>query len=119
MGDKRTTNKDIIDALAKQGDSIDKLVTALTSQAMPDGGTKGGAPVKTDSPKVDEAYLTHQKGKSQAHATDKGCEVVLYARVNKAGETKLAYAQRDRYDDVIIGQPSHIGPVATFQPAAA
>ena len=118
MGSQRTTNKDIVDAIAKQATSIDALVATLTTQAMPiEASVIAATPSKTDSPKVDDAYLTHQKGKSQAHATDKGCEVVLYARVNKAGETKLAYAQRDRYDSVITGQPSHIGAVASFQPA--
>ena len=45
----------------------------------------------------------------------KGEEVVLYARKNKQGTTKLAYALRERYDDVISGQPSHIGAVGSFQ----
>ncbi len=122
MGTQRASNKDVLDAIAKQGESIDKLINVLTAQSMPveapveDKTTEGKA--KDPRIAVDDAYLTHQKGKAQAHADSKGTEVVLYCRVNKAAETKLAYALRERYDDTIVNQPSHRGAVATFQPTA-
>ncbi len=128
MGTQRASNKDVLDAIAKQGESIDKLINVLTAQSMPaDPGpirdeAADTAPVEdktTDNKlKVDDAYLVHQKAKAQAHADAKGTEVVLYCRVNKANETKIAYALRERYDDTIAKQPSHRGAVATFTPAA-
>lgn len=118
MGASRTSNKDICDKL-------DTLIGIMTAQAMPaaetpvttpvtEGGA-GGDAVGTDSIAVDEAYLAHMTAKAADHATAKGEEVVLYARKNKRGETKLAYALRERYDAVISGQPSHIGAVGSFQ----
>ncbi len=125
MGTQRASNKDVLDAIAKQGESIDKLINVLTAQSMPADETADTSPVEdkvkdkvTEGIKVNEAYLTHQKGKAQAHADSKDTEVVLYCRVNKAAETKLAYALRERYDDTIVNQPSHRGAIATFQPTA-
>jgi len=109
MGAKRTTNKDILDRL-------DSLIDVLTAQAMP--ATPASQPKAENSGvetiEIDAAYLAHLKGKAEGHAKDKGSEVVLYSRKNKAGETKLAYALRERYDTQIVNQPSHIGAVATF-----
>jgi hypothetical protein len=67
-----------------------------------------------ESVKVDDAYLTHQKAKAKAHAESKGENVVLYARKNKLGETKVAYALQERYDTQIAKQPSHLGAIETF-----
>jgi hypothetical protein len=52
--------------------------------------------------------------KAANHATSKGCEVVLYARKNQRGETKLAYALRERFDT--LTDKGLIGPVGSFQP---
>lgn len=116
MGASRTSNKDICDKL-------DTLIGIMTAQAMPAADpvlpevttpvTEGDEPESTV--KVDEAYLAHMTAKAADHATAKGEEVVLYARKNKQGTTKLAYALRERYDDVISRQPSHIGAVGSFQ----
>ena len=122
MGASRTSNKDIADRL-------DTLIGIMTAQAMPvDGATLARTVVpesvvtpvtEGDEPEssiaVDEAYLAHMTAKAADHATAKGEEVVLYARKNKQGTTKLAYALRERYDNVIWRQPSHIGAVGSFQ----
>ncbi len=118
MGTARTSNKDI-------ADKLDTLIDILTAQAMPVAETPApsdpgpirdeGGEAKSDIA-VDEAYLAHMTAKAADHATAKGDEVVLYARKNKRAETKLAYALRERYDDVIVGQPSHLGAVGSFQP---
>ena len=118
MAEKRVSNEQVLTALT---DGFDRLIASLTAQAMPVADkadaapdtTKGG---DTEVVEVDDAYLTLMKGKAADHATAQGNEVVLYARLNKAKETKLAYALRERYDTQIAKQPSHIGPVGSFQP---
>lgn len=115
MGQARASNKDILDALDT---GFDRLITALTANAV------SAAPAIADegsitpegTVKIDEAYLEHMTLKAAEHATNKGEETVLYARRNKAGETKLAYALRGRFDDVVDKQASCKGAVATFQP---
>lgn len=120
MGTARTSNKDILEAL---DNGFDRLITALTANAVTAPvAASDNIPVlvpEDDTPtvEVDPEYLSHMNGKAQAHATDKGIETVLYARVNKANQTKLAYALRERYDTVVAKQPSCKGAVATFQPA--
>jgi hypothetical protein len=113
---------------AELGAKLDTLIDILTAQAMPaDIGKTGlvetpATSVEVETPTedgevaIDEAYLAHMNAKAADHATCKGSEVVLYARKNKRAETKLAYALRERYDDVIVSQPSHIGAVGSFQP---
>ena len=124
MGDKRTSMKDV----AAKLDTLIDLMTSQASQAeiaapseAPDSPTTEGqlASQVSDSDgtvKVDEKYLAHMTPKAAEHATTKGEEVVLYARRNGRGETKLAYALRSRYDDVVAKQPSCLGAVASFKP---
>lgn len=122
MGTARASNKDILTAIEAMSQGI---IDAITSNAV-------AAPVATplplatpaevaavierSPPKVDEAYLAHMNLKAAAHATKQGSEVVLYGRRNKAGQDKLAYALRARYDDVVSKQASCLGPVGTYQP---
>lgn len=102
---------------AELGDKLDKLIAVLTATAMAAPAAPVAQPeAETTELPVDAKYLAHQTEKAANHATAKGCEVVLYARKNKAGETKLAYALRDRYDEVITRQPSHLGAMGSFQP---
>lgn len=115
MGASRTSLKDVMTAIEGQSQSIDALVTALTAGAI---APAVAAPVTEgdDTPKVEvaEGYLAKMTEKASAHATTKGSEVVLYARKNQRGETKLAYALRERYD--ALNDRGLIGPVGTFQP---
>ncbi len=115
MATERTSNKAILDAIQSQTASIDKLVNALTSSAMPKAvATPVGDEPDAPSLEVAEGYLAKMTEKAANHATSKGCEVVLYARKNQRGETKLAYALRERYDT--LKDNGHIGAVGTFQP---
>jgi hypothetical protein len=102
-------------AIEQQATSIDALVTALTADAIAPAAAKA-APAVGDTPKVEvaEGYLAKMNEKAAAHATSKGSEVVLYARKNQRGETKLAYALRERFD--ALNDRGMIGPVGTFQP---
>jgi len=111
MGAKRTTMKDL-------SNKLDTLIDVLTAQAIPSEPViVADAAPSTDGVEVveiDKAYLAHVTKKVTAFAKEKGGEYVLYTRKNKAGEMKLAYAARERYDTQVINQPSHIGAVATF-----
>jgi len=112
MGNARTSNKDVLDAL---NEGFDKLITVLTQQAMPVAAPAETASANQDV-SVDEAYKAHQSTKAAAHAVDKGQPVVLYARKNKAGETKIAYALAERFTDVVAKQPSCLGALEIYQP---
>jgi len=106
--------KDVMTAIEGQTQSIDALVTALTAGAI---APAVAAPVvEDDAPAIEvpEGYLAKMTEKASAHATTKGSEVVLYARKNQRGETKLAYALRERFD--ALNDRGLIGPVGTFQP---
>lgn len=120
MGAARTSNKDVLDAIQLQTDSIDKLIGVLTATASQAAVTTAPAAVEataiSGNVEVDAKYLAHMNIKAAEHATNKGEPTVLYARKNKAGETKLAYALRSRYDEVVAKQPSCLGPIGTFQP---
>lgn len=120
MGTQRVSQKDVLSAIENQTASIDALVSALTASAIDKPvATEQNAPTKeaiseTDI-SVDDAYLQHMTAKAADHATAKGETVVLYARRNKANETKLAYALQERYDTVVSKQPSCLGPIGSFK----
>lgn len=107
---ERTSNKQILDAILALTDAITATAVAPVVNATP--------AAETADVEVDGAYLEHLQAKAAAHATAKGEDVVLYARRNKAGETKLAYALTSRWDDKVKGQPSTLGVVDTYQPAS-
>ena len=114
MGDKKTrvSNEQVLKAL---DNGFDRLITAITGAAI--AAPTAATPDTTEGGeiKVDEKYLAHMQGKAQDHATAKGENVVLYARRNKAGQQKLAYALRPRFDDVVAKQPSCLGAVKEFK----
>lgn len=112
MGE-RVSNKAILDSLES---GFDRLINALTADAITPVAAATATPTETPKVPVDPAYMAHQSLKAQEHATLKGEEVVVYTRRNKAGETKVAYALRSRFDAVVAKQPSCIGPVGSFQP---
>ncbi len=114
MGE-RVSNKQVLEAL---NSGFDRLITAMTASAIAPAGSKtGGVDNNAEGGEieVDEKYLAHMTLKAAEHATAKGEDVVLYARKNKAGTTKLAYALRARFDDVVAKQPSCLGPVGEFK----
>ena len=125
MGASRTSNKDILDAINSKTDAIATLAAAIagtqpSAQVTPE-------PVVTAEPEATERdlpstvsvkpeYLAHQKSKAQAHADAKGETVILYGRVNLAGEHKLAYCLGSRWTS--LRDKGLVGAVATFDPAS-
>ncbi|KKL46285.1 hypothetical protein LCGC14_2347110, partial [marine sediment metagenome] len=63
---------------------------------------------------IDAAYLSHMTNKLQARSNDDGKDYVLYARVNKANQTKLAYCVADKWAG--LTDKRIIGPVKTVSP---
>lgn len=98
------------------GTKLDTLIDVLTKQALPAPAAPVAAVADSEAPaiEVSEGYLSKMTEKASNHATSKGCEVVLYARKNQRGETKLAYALRERFD--ALTDKGLIGAVGTFQP---
>lgn len=123
MGAERTSNKDILAAINEQTSAINALVGALTQpKAEPVVSEPVAAPVNTPAVnsgtpevKVPAGYMTHQRTKAQDHATAKGERVVLYARENLNGETKLAYCLASRWSS--LRDNGLIGAIDTFDPA--
>lgn len=119
MGTQRTSQKDVLEAVQAQTASIDALVAALSRDAIATTETQSPVAVSNDIAEtevsVDAAYLEHMTAKAADHATNKGETVILYARRNKAGETKLAYALQERFDTVVAKQPSCLGPMGSFK----
>lgn len=113
MGAQRTSNKDI-------ADKLDTLIGLMTAQAEAQVATpKVAEPVveetKRDVPstlRVKPEYLARMKVKAQDHATNKGEQVILYGRVNLAGEHKLAYCLASRW--ATLRDKGLIGAVETF-----
>jgi hypothetical protein len=112
MGDSRVSNKDI-------ASKLDTLIDLMTANALATPSVPAVAAQPTEGGKieVDAAYLTHMKAKASDHATTKGSEVVLYGRKNKGGEIKLAYALRERFDEVVAKQPSCLGEIESYSAA--
>jgi hypothetical protein len=103
---------------AQLGEKLDTLIDILSQQAVQQAAPAAAVEPAATNPtvKVDDQYLAHMTAKAADHATAKGESVVLYARRNKRGETKLAYALAPRFDEVVAKQPSCLGSVGSFQP---
>ena len=122
MGASRTSNKDILEAIEAQTAAISNLVTAIsgTVAAKPAADTPvdTGAVVEENKPstlRVKPEYMTHMRAKAQDHANTKGETVILYGRVNLAGEHKLAYCLGTRWPS--LRDKGLIGAVAQFDPS--
>lgn len=110
MGAQRTSNKDILVAIEQQTNAINALVGVLAgTQNTPPSGEIDCTPVTDPAPKqvseptgrkarYEADYLSHMKTKVAELVANDGQSRVLYGRVNKAGEDKLAYALRTRFD---------------------
>jgi len=121
MGAARTSNKDILAAIEAQTNAITKLVGAISGSVTPRTEPVAATPkvIETDSAKpadvrVPASYLEHQKVKAQEHANNKGERVILYGRVNLAGEQKLAYCLASRWSS--LRDNGLIGAVDSFDP---
>jgi hypothetical protein len=135
MGAARTSNKDILAAIEAQTDAITKLVGAISGSVTPRNDTldtrldthkremaaineePGVVVDDTGKPaqvKIPASYLEHQKVKAQEHANNKGERVILYGRVNLAGEQKLAYCLASRWTS--LRDNGLIGAIDSFDP---
>ena len=113
MADSRVSNKQLLEAINGIAPAIaEALRNAGTAPATPEVTT--AAPSNDGEVKVNPDYLANRKVAAQAHANKTGGEVVLYARRNLQGQTKLAFAQRGRYDT--LKDRGLIGPVASYHP---
>lgn len=118
---RKVTTQELADRLDNVASNIDKLVNVLTASAIadvpaqPTAEVNNPAPSKTVKDEIDPAYLAHMSQKAEAHAKAKGEDVVLYARKNKQGQLKLAYAMAQRFADQIQRQPSCRGAIQTFK----
>lgn len=107
MGTQRTSNRDILTAIEAQTSAINALVGAIAGQVhTPVSGTIDTTPVTDPNPKADAptkaryeaGYMAHMQAKVADLVANDGQSRVLYGRVNKAGEHKLAFALRTRFD---------------------
>lgn len=104
MGTQRTSNRDILTAIEAQTNAINALVGAIAGQVstppapetqVTDPNPKADAPNKA---RYERDYMAHMQSKVADLVASDGQPRVLYGRVNKAGEHKLAYALRTRFD---------------------
>jgi hypothetical protein len=101
----RTSNKQILEAINAQTESINALVGALTGLAQPQvqaqapvTPTVKPTPAEDTSIDVPKGYMEHMSLKVAELTANDGQERVLYARRNGHGETKLAYCLKARWD---------------------
>lgn len=121
MGAARTSNKDILAAIEAQTNAINALVGAISGSVTPRTEPMA-TPVyntaadtaKPADVRVPASYLEHQKVKAQEHANNKGERVILYGRVNLAGEQKLAYCLASRWSS--LRDNGLIGAIDSFDP---
>lgn len=121
MTASRTSNKQILEAIEAQTSAITALAAAISgTQVRPTPET--GSRIETVEPEVTRDvpskvrvpadYMRHMRIKAQDHANAKGEDVVLYARVNLAGEQKLAYCLKSRWTS--LRDKGLIGAIAQF-----
>ena len=118
MGTQRTSNKDVLDAINALTQAITQSVINAPAPAAPAQVQVAQAPEETNAPvKLDPCYVNHVKvAKAQPYANDKGADVVLYARHNGRGETKLAYCLAEKFAK--LRDRGLIGAIAIMNPEA-
>jgi hypothetical protein len=94
--------------------AIAAAIAGTTAIAAPAAVDEAPAKAETETVNVDKGYLSHMTAKLQARSNDDGKTYVLYARVNVAGATKLAYCEASKWstlsDKRIVGAVSTIAP---------
>lgn len=112
MGAQRTSNKDLLQAINAQTESINALVDALTSQtaapaaaapatpAVEVAEPEASPPSANDPIRVDKGYRDHMVRKVTALVNSDGEPRVLYARRNGKGEIKLAFRKQSMWDSL-------------------
>jgi len=109
----RVSNRQILDALTDLPSAIASAIAGTAAPVAIDTPADD-TPAATKAPAVDAAYLSHVATKLQARANDTKKDYVLYARINKAGETKLAYCEADKWSS--LTDKRIVGPVKTVSP---
>lgn len=110
---KRVTTQELAEKLDRLTDVIGALVNNVAENQTPAAAPEEPE-AETPKIKVSEAYLQHQTEAAQKYANKRETDYVLYARKNKLGETKLAFATADRYAS--LRDSGLIGPVAYISP---
>ena len=126
MGTSRISNRDVLDAIQNQTETLSQLIAVLTATAQPKAEPVAQPKVETGLPGakqpkaaegntfgVEPKYLAVMTEKAKSYALAKGVTVILYSRRNGKGEVKLAFSQPDRYE-TIRRQPSHISAIKQF-----
>jgi len=120
----RTSNKQILDAIldltvAIKGMAAPAVAPVATPVAIatPIEVAAATAPKAETPVKIDAAYLSHVSGgKALAYANKTGEQVVIYARRNGHGETKLAYCAASKWTG--LKDKANLGAVATVEPTS-
>jgi hypothetical protein len=115
MGTQRASNKDILDAIQALTAAITAQVVAPAPVTQPVAEAPAVGQFTTDTVKVDAAYKQHMMAKIQPFADKHGEDVVLYARRNNRGETKLAYAVKSKFS--VLKDRGLLGAVAIVNPS--
>lgn len=111
MGTQRTSMKDVLAAINAQNETLAALVSAIAgpvTQAAhtpaPEVQVQVAAPAPTaqtqDTPRYEKGYMAHMKVKVAELVANDGQPRVLYGRVNKHGEDKLAYCLKERFSNL-------------------
>ena len=111
----RVSNKQILDALNDLPSQIAAALATVSVQAAPVAQSTTVAAPTTDTIKVDAAYKQHMLEKIQPFADKHGEDVVLYARRNVRGETKLAYAVKSKF--TVLKDRGFLGAIAIVNPS--
>ena len=122
MGTQRTSNKDILEAIASQTTAINALVSAISGTVATPAQTQAPAPVNETAASPDiqvkKSYSNHMVAKVTDKVNEDGASRALYARRNGNGETKLAYCLLSRLDDVKVRDRGYLGTLQIIEPSA-
>lgn len=118
MSDNRVSNKQLLEAINNLTAAIAAQNTAQPAPAVtaPTESTEGGIA-------VDKAYFQHvATGKALDFANKHGEQVAIYPRVNRRGETKLAYclvsALAGLKDRGAVRKNGSVGVIGTVDPTS-
>jgi len=117
----RTSNKQILDAITDLASAIRDNMAAQAAPVVAPVATAPTATLNTakqeGAVKVDAAYLSHVSGgKALDYANKLGEQVVIYARRNKLGETKLAYCAASKWTG--LKDNANLGAVQIVEPTS-
>lgn len=111
----RVSNRAILSALEGLPAAIAAAMAPAQAAAPAESTqTMGDEKGETTTAEIDPGYLSHVSGTLQDRANLNNMAYVMYARKNKAGETKLAYCPADKWsaltDRRIIGAVKTVSP---------